>query len=41
MFIKRIEEAFKPGKPIYTEDLLLLYPEFTKAYVFRLLKKAI
>ena len=40
MFIKRIEEAFKPGKPIYTEDILLLYPEFTKAYVFRLLKKA-
>ena len=40
MFIKRIEKAFKPGKPIYTEDLLLLYPEFTKAYVFRLLKKA-
>ena len=40
MFIKRIEKAFKPGKPIYTEDILLLYPEFTKAYVFRLLKKA-
>lgn len=40
MFIKRIEKAFKPGKPIYTKDILLLYPEFTKAYVFRLLKKA-
>lgn len=40
MPIKRIEKAFKPGKPIYTEDILLLYPEFTKAYVFRLLKKA-
>lgn len=40
MFIERIEKAFKPGKPIFTEDILSLYPEFTKAYVFRLLKKA-
>ena len=40
MLIKRIEKAFKPGNPIFTEEILLLYPEFTKAYVFRLLKKA-
>ena len=40
MFIERIEKAFKPGRPIFTEDILSLYPEFTKAYVFRLLKNA-
>ena len=40
MFIERLEKAYRPGKPIFTEDILLLFPEFTKAYVFRLLKKA-
>ena len=38
MFIEKIEKAFKPGRPIFTADILSLYPEFTKAYVFRLLK---
>lgn len=41
MFVKRIEKAYKPGKPIFATDILLLFPEFTKAYVFRLLKKAV
>lgn len=40
MFIERIKNAYKPGKPIFTEDLLSMFPEYTKAYVFRLLKKA-
>ena len=40
MFIERIEKTYKPGTPIFTDDLLSLFPEFTKAYVFRLLKKA-
>ena len=40
MFVERIKKVFKPGKPIFTEDILLLFPEFTKAYVFRLLKNA-
>lgn len=40
MFIERIRKNYKPGAPIFTEDILLLFPEFTKAYVFRLLKKA-
>ena len=39
MLIERLKKAYKPGKPIFTEDILLLFPEFTKAYIFRLLKK--
>lgn len=41
MFVEKIEKAFKPGKPIFTEEILSLFPDFTKAYVFRLLKKAV
>lgn len=40
MFIERLKKKYRPGKPIFTEDILLLFPEFTKAYIFRLLKKA-
>ena len=40
MLIERLKKKYKPGKPMFTEDILLLFPEFTKAYVFRLLKKA-
>ena len=40
MFIERLQKAYGSGKPIFTEDILLLFSEFTKAYVFRLLKKA-
>ena len=40
MFIKRIKKQFKPGEAIFAEDILSLFPEFSKAYVFRLVKKA-
>ena len=39
-FVSKIEKEYKPGEPIFTNDILLLFKEFTKAYVFRLLKKA-
>lgn len=40
MFIKRIKYVFKPGEPIFIKDILALFPEFTRAYIFRLLKDA-
>ncbi|MBQ7994715.1 MAG: hypothetical protein IJ247_00645 [Bacilli bacterium] len=40
MFVSRVKENFKPGGPVYTEDIISLFPEFTKAYIFRLLKQA-
>lgn len=40
MFIQRIKEKYESGKPIFTEDILSLFPEFTRAYIFRLLKEA-
>lgn len=40
MFVDRIGKTYLPGKPIFTKDILSLFPEYTKAYVFRLLKKA-
>ena len=40
MFTERIKQTYKPGTPIFTEDALSLFPEYTRAYVFRLLKKA-
>ena len=40
MFISRLKSNFKPGSPIYTEDIISLFPEFTKAYIFRLIKQA-
>ena len=39
MFIKRIKENFKIGEPIFAEDIISLFPEFTRAYIFRLIKK--
>ena len=41
MFVERIKKEFTSGKPIFIEDILILFPEFTRAYIFRLLKKAI
>ena len=38
MFVERIEKSFALGEPIFASDILSLFPEFTKAYVYRLLK---
>lgn len=40
MFISKLKENFKTGYPIFIEDILLLFSEYTRAYVFRLLKQA-
>lgn len=41
MFIERIKENFKENEPIFTSEILGLFKEYTKAYVFRLLNKSI
>ncbi len=41
MFIQRLRENFKENEPIFTSEILELFKEFTKAYVFRLLNKSI
>ena len=41
MFIERIKENFKENEPIFTSEILTLFKEYTKAYVFRLLNKSI
>lgn len=40
MFIERIKEKFKQGSPIFIERIISLFPEYTRAYIFRLLKQA-
>ena len=40
MLIEKIRNFYGDGKPIFTEDILSLFPEYTKAYIFRILKKA-
>ena len=37
MFIERIKKEYKPGQAILIESLLNLFPEYSRAYVFRLL----
>lgn len=39
MFIERLKENFKQGEPIFSEGILSLFPEYTRAYVFRLIKR--
>lgn len=41
MFLDTIKRNYKPGKPIPISEIFLLFPNFTRAYVFRLLNKAI
>lgn len=40
MFIERLKSKFEAGDPIFTEDILSLFPEFSRVYIFRLIKKA-
>lgn len=40
MFIDRIIDNFKVNEAIFADDILSLYPEYTKAYVYRQIKKA-
>ncbi|MBQ7244259.1 MAG: hypothetical protein IJS52_08695 [Bacilli bacterium] len=41
MFIERIRKTYKSGQSIFTKEILSLFPEYTRAYVFRLLKKSL
>lgn len=41
MFIEKIRKSFKAGETIFAKEILQLFPEFTKAYVYRLLKESI
>lgn len=41
MFIEKIRKSFKVGEAIFAKEILQLFPEFTKAYVYRLLKESI
>lgn len=40
MFVEEIKGKFNVGEPIFAKDILSLFPKFTKAYVFRLIRDA-
>lgn len=40
MFIKKLREKFNIDEPIFTNEILELFDEYTCAYVFRLINKA-
>ena len=40
MFMKRIKEKFNINEPIFTGDILRIFPEFSRAQLFRYIKKA-
>lgn len=40
MFIERMKEKFKENEPIFTEEILASFPEFSRAQIFRYIKKA-
>ncbi len=40
MLSKVLKNNFEYGTPIFTEEILKLFPQYTKAYVFRLIKAA-
>ena len=41
MFDQKIREKFMPLDPILINDILFMFPNFTKAYVFRLINNAL
>ena len=41
MFIEKLKEKFGVDTPIFTKEIIDLFPNYTKAYVFRLIKNAI
>ncbi len=40
MLSKVLKNNFEYGTPIFTEEILKLFPQYTKSYVFRLMKAA-
>ncbi len=41
MFIERLKSKFKVNTPIFTREILQLFPEWTRAYVFRRINAAL
>ena len=39
MILEQIKKQYGINKPIFTEDILNMFPDYSRAYVFRLLKK--
>ena len=39
MILEQIKKQYWINKPIFTEDILNMFPDYSRAYVFRLLKK--
>ena len=40
MFIETIKKQFGKNKPVFAEDIINMFPNYSRAYVFRLIKKA-
>ena len=40
MFVQRIKERFDTNEPIFTEEILMLFPEYSRAQIFRYIDKA-
>ncbi len=41
MFVEKLKEKFNINEPIFTSEILELFTKYSRAYVFRLIKKAI
>lgn len=41
MFIQRLEDKFGTDTPIFAEEIIALFGEYTRAYVFRLINQAV
>lgn len=40
MFMERIKEKFDTNEPIFTEEIMALFPEYSRAQIFRFINKA-
>ena len=40
MFIEKIKMVYDPNVPIFTKEILKLFPEFSRSYIFKLIEKS-
>lgn len=40
MFLERLKTKFNINEPIFAEEILAAFPEYTRAYIFRIIDKA-
>lgn len=40
MLVERLKEKFNTNEPIFTNEILEMFSEYSRAYVFRLIDKA-